>query len=140
MVPYNKSKQPGISQWTSGTGATMNAVVQLDNSGGTSFTNLDEVTGRVIVRCTKSVDVTSIVVKLEGESRTKLLSPANGNERPRPQLEYHKILYRVQMVFPPPGVAEERVTVGGSSYTLPVGQHEYPFRFKVRMLTKPRGL
>lgn len=73
----------------------MQATVVLDQGGTFSFTNLDEISGRVVVRCVKSTDVNSIVVKLEGESRTRLLSPGGGpnNERPRPQLEYHKILY-----------------------------------------------
>ncbi|KAK5134602.1 hypothetical protein LTR08_006258 [Meristemomyces frigidus] len=131
MVPYNKHLQPGISQWTSG---AMNATVVLDQGGSVTFTNLDEITGKVIVHCGKSADVSSIVVKLEGESRTRLLSPGGGpnNERPRPQLEYHKVLYKVQTVFPPAEVMEGRShTSGKPSYTLPVGQHEYPFQFKM---------
>ncbi|KAK3629244.1 hypothetical protein LTR56_018131 [Elasticomyces elasticus] len=108
----------------------MNAVVLLDQGGNVSYTNLDEITGKVVVRCTKSSDVSSIAVKLEGESRTRLMSPSGPNgERPRPQLEYHKILYKVQTVFPPPDILE--VKGSKASYTLPPGQHEYPFRFKV---------
>ena len=75
----------------------MNATVVLDQGGKVTFTNLDEISGKVMLRCGKSADVSSIVVKLEGESRTRLLSPDVGprNERPRPQVEYHKILYKV---------------------------------------------
>merc|ERR1711939_1076915 len=107
----------------------MGAVV-LDQGGSHAYTNLDEITGRVIVRCGKRADVNSIIVKLEGESRTRLMSSGGGpnNERPKPQLEYHKILYRVQMVFPPPDVLEGRSHSGTkATYTLPPGNHEYPF-------------
>jgi len=131
MVPYNKDKQPGLAQWTTG---NMNATVVLDQGANVSFTNLDEISGRVVVRCTKSADVDSIVVKLEGESRTRLMSPGGGpnNEKPRPQLEYHKILYKVQMVFPPANVLEGKMPgFGKSTFTLPAGQHEYPFKFKI---------
>ncbi|KAK5121308.1 hypothetical protein LTR85_005474 [Meristemomyces frigidus] len=132
MVPYNKNLQPSLSQWA--TGGTMQATVVLDQGGTVSFTNLDEISGRVVVRCGKSADVNAIVVKLEGESRTRLLSPGGGpnNERPRPQLEYHKILYKVQMVFPPADVLEGRSWGSAkATYTLPPGQHEYAFKFKL---------
>nr|POF05850.1 hypothetical protein CFP56_53237 [Quercus suber] len=82
----------------------------------------------------RSIDVDAIVVKLEGESRSRLMSPGGGpaNERPRPILEYHKILYRVQTVFPSPEIMEARTNMSGrATYTLPAGQHEYPFRFKI---------
>lgn len=71
----------------------MNATVVLDQPANVSYTNLDEISGRVVVRCGKAADVSSILVKLEGESRTRLLSPGGGpnNERPRPYLEYHKV-------------------------------------------------
>ena len=95
MVPYNKHLQPGIPQWTTG---AMNAAVVLDQGGNVTFTNLDEISGKVMLRCSKSADVSLIVVKLEGESRTRLLSPDAGprGERPRPQIEYHKVLYKVR--------------------------------------------
>lgn len=56
-------------------------------------------------------------------------TPEHG-DRKHPQLEFHKILYQIQMVFPPPNVK----TIPGDKtvYTLPPGQHEYPFSFKVR--------
>ena len=73
----------------------------LDQGGNVSFTNIDEISGKVVIRTQKSVDISAILVKLEGESRTRLLSPPGpSGEKPRPQLEYHKILYRVQTVFP----------------------------------------
>lgn len=57
------------------------------------FTNLDIVTGRVQLRLTNSTQITSITVKLEGESRTRLLSPGNPElrEKPHPVLEVHKV-------------------------------------------------
>lgn len=113
--------------------STMQASVILDQPGNVSFTNLDTISGRIVVRSAKSADVSSIVVKLEGESRSRLMSPPGQNgERAKPQVEYHKILYRVQTVFPPSEVQETRAHVAGkASYTLSQGQHEYPFSFKV---------
>ena len=70
----------------------MNASIVLDQPGNSSFTNLDQISGRVVLRCGKSVDIDQIMVKLEGESRTRLLSPTGPNgEKPKPQLEYHKV-------------------------------------------------
>lgn len=110
--------------------SSMQASVILDQPGNVSFTNLDTISGRVVVRSVKSADVSAIVVKLEGESRTRLMSrPDQPGERPKPLVEYHKILYRVQTVFPPSEVASQ--AGGKASYTLPQGQHEYPFSFKV---------
>ncbi|KAF2765197.1 hypothetical protein EJ03DRAFT_345806 [Teratosphaeria nubilosa] len=111
----------------------MSATLLLDQSGNISYTNLDEISGRVVVRCAKSVDIDSITVKLEGDSRTRLMSAGNAEQRPKPQLEVHKILYRVQTVFPPANViyGRENGASGKAAYTLPPGQHEYPFRFKI---------
>ena len=70
----------------------MNASIVLDQPGNVSFTNLDQLSGKVVIRNGKKVDVESILVKLEGESRTRLLSPAGpAGEKPKPQLEYHKV-------------------------------------------------
>ena len=57
------------------------------------FTNLDFVTGKVQLGLTNSMQITSITVKLEGESRTRLLSPGNPEirEKPHPVLEVHKV-------------------------------------------------
>ena len=71
---------------------SMQASIILDQPGNVSFTNLDVISGRVVVRCSKSVDISTIVVKLEGESRTRLMSAGGPDgERPKPQLEYHKV-------------------------------------------------
>ncbi|THZ05724.1 hypothetical protein D6C95_02710 [Aureobasidium pullulans] len=101
-----------------------------------SYTNLDYISGKVFVRTQTATTVSSIVVKLEGESRTRLLPPPNpSNDRQKPQLEFHKILYKTVAVFPPPEVAGQQQGASGSlsgktAYTLPAGQHEYPFQFK----------
>lgn len=56
------------------------------------YTNLDYISGKVYVRTPTSTSVSSIVVKLEGESRTRLLPPPNpSNDRQKPQLEFHKV-------------------------------------------------
>lgn len=56
------------------------------------YTNADYISGKVFVRTPTSTSVSSIVVKLEGEARTRLLSPPSPNgERQKPQLEYHKV-------------------------------------------------
>ncbi|KAF2091103.1 arrestin [Saccharata proteae CBS 121410] len=95
------------------------------------YTNLDVLTGRIQLRVTSNTNVSSIVVKLEGESRTRLVAPARPDRqnRPRPVLEVHKILYKVQVVFPPPQLQ----TAGWETknYTLNTGQYEYPFTFKL---------
>jgi hypothetical protein len=71
---------------------SMQASIILDQPGNVSFTNLDVISGRVVVRCSKSVDISTIVVKLEGESRTRLMNAGGPDgERPKPQLEYHKV-------------------------------------------------
>jgi hypothetical protein len=70
----------------------MAAAIVLDQAVNVSYTNLDQISGKVVVRCGKPMDVDAIDVKVEGESRTRLLSPPGPNgERPKPQLEYHKV-------------------------------------------------
>lgn len=57
------------------------------------YTNLDFIRGKVILRLQSVTPLTSIVVKLEGEARTRLMSPGNkeGGERPRPIEDMHKV-------------------------------------------------
>ncbi|KAF2453476.1 hypothetical protein BDY21DRAFT_402111 [Lineolata rhizophorae] len=94
------------------------------------YTNLDIISGRIQLRTTTNASVSSIVVKLEGESRTRLLPPPkqNGGDRQKYELEVHKLLYKVNTVFPPANVKDS--VQQGSSFTLQAGQHEYPFEFK----------
>ncbi|RFU26231.1 hypothetical protein B7463_g10103, partial [Scytalidium lignicola] len=107
--------------------------VQFDNPPS-FYTNLDFITGKVILVLTKDENVSGIHVKLEGESTTRLLRPyqrypgqvdPRASQRQTVVLENHKILYRVQQVFPQQGPAI------GPSYTLRAGKHEYPFKFKI---------
>lgn len=68
----------------------MLAHIVLDQSFS-HYTNLDTISGKVIVKSPSSANISSIVVKLEGESRTRLIPPPNPNgDRQRPQLEFHK--------------------------------------------------
>lgn len=117
----------------------MSVRVQLD-SPHTFYTNLDFISGKIVLSLVNDENVSAITVKLEGESRTLLMRPP-----PRPQgrgmayaqrnqaratiaTENHKILYQVKQVFPalnPDG------TSTGMAYTLRPGTHEYPFRFKL---------
>ena len=89
MVAYYHDRSPSIPFTAAN---AMNASVVLDQPGNVSFTNLDEISGRVVLRCNKSSTIDAILVKLEGESRTRLLSPTGPNgEKAKPQLEYHKV-------------------------------------------------
>ncbi|KAH8808060.1 hypothetical protein F5884DRAFT_881689, partial [Xylogone sp. PMI_703] len=109
-----------------------NVRIQFDNPPS-FYTNLDFITGKVILVLTKDENVGGIHVKLEGESTTRLLRPyqrypgqvdPRANQRQTIVLENHKILYRVQQVFPKgPAI--------GASFTLGAGRHEYPFKFKI---------
>jgi hypothetical protein len=70
----------------------MEASIVLDQPGNISLTNLDQISGRVVVRASRNADIDSILVKLEGESRTRLVPPIGPNgEHSRPQMEYHKV-------------------------------------------------
>jgi hypothetical protein len=72
--------------------SNMNTSIVLDQPANASLTNLDVVSGRVILRTSRPTDVESVLVKLEGESRSRLLSsPGPHGERPKPQMEYHKV-------------------------------------------------
>ena len=57
------------------------------------FTNLDEVTGKVVLKTSGSQNVNNINVKLEGETMTRLISQGRPghNDKPRPVLEVHKV-------------------------------------------------
>lgn len=59
------------------------------------FTNLDHITGNVILNLTTEESVSAIIVKLEGESRTRLAGPRSAvNDRPdrnKTEIEVHKV-------------------------------------------------
>lgn len=111
----------------------MSVRVQLDNPHA-FYTNLDFISGKIVLNLISDETITAIVVKLEGESRTILVRPPTMNERGRREdknkiaMENHKILYRLQTVFPSVAGAGP---ASGPSFTLGAGQHEYPFRFKI---------
>ncbi|KAI1914852.1 hypothetical protein LOZ12_004069 [Ophidiomyces ophidiicola] len=109
----------------------MSARVFLDKPHA-HFTNLDFITGRVVLSLPVETAVTLVVVKLEGESRTRLVAPKHPhNERSdkkRTEIESHKLLYKTVTLFPTP---EMRPLVAPSTYyTLSPGTYEYPFHFK----------
>jgi hypothetical protein len=71
----------------------MSVRIQLHRQG-TPFTNLDEVSGRVILNLVTAEKIQFVVVKLEGESRTRLQGPRReGNDQGNSgtELEYHKV-------------------------------------------------
>jgi Arrestin (or S-antigen), N-terminal domain len=112
----------------------MSVRIILDNPSS-FFTNLDFVTGTIVLVLTSDENVSAITVKLEGESKTMLLRPSAQYERHRHDdrnrlaHENHKILYRVQQVFPPQDYISGKVS--NLAYTLPAGQHQYQFKLKI---------
>lgn len=104
----------------------MSVRIQLDKPQGT-FTNLDHISGVVILSIQGSETVSGITVKLEGES-TSLLA-GNIQQQESERQEIHKLLYKVVSVFPTPELL--RATGPDQAYTLPPGSHAYPFQFKV---------
>jgi hypothetical protein len=67
--------------------------IQFDKPNAWHFTNLDFVTGRVILTLPTDATISAITVKLEGESRTRLAGPktAQDDKRRRTELEVHKV-------------------------------------------------
>lgn len=107
------------------------------------YTNLDLISGKVVLGINRPETIGAVIVKLEGESKTALGIPDAGlqdNYPPHPTVrrrptitdnsqivhENHKVLYKVQQVFP-----DENVP----AYAVPVlfqpGQHEWKFSFKL---------
>lgn len=75
----------------------MSVRIQLDTPHA-YFTNLDHITGRVIFSTVYEETISAIVVKLEGESKTRLAGNVTQgvdyamSERPRTELEVHKVI------------------------------------------------
>lgn len=65
----------------------MSATIYLDKQHA-YFTNLDSLTGKVVLVLHSEASISGIQVKLEGESRTRL--PDN-SERKRTEAEIHKV-------------------------------------------------
>ncbi|KAJ2903567.1 putative arrestin-like protein [Zalerion maritima] len=114
----------------------MSVRISLDNPPE-FYTNLDLVTGRIILSLNRPEQVSGIVVKLEGESNTALAMPLNSPPGAYPATktgpgealsEAHKILYKVQQVFP-----EQTNPYGPTALPLQPGQHQFPFKFKMPM-------
>ena len=120
----------------------MSVRIQLDNPPA-FYTNLDTISGRIILNLTSDEKVTAIVVKLEGESRTALARPPGAQQNLNPSLmnqrdqrqgasvEIHKLLYKTNQVFPsqtPAGVSGSSKT---PAYTIRTGEHSYAFQFKI---------
>lgn len=105
----------------------MSVRIVLDNAPE-FYTNLDPIVGRVIVNLQRTEQIGTIVVKLEGEAKTALVpqvDPHTGNPTGGPvATESHKILYRIQQVFPD----ENNIS---NSFVLRPGTHQFPFRFKI---------
>ena len=97
------------------------------------YTNLDVISGRVFLRVPNPTNVSSIVVKLEGESKTRLLAPIHPSrpDKQRPVLEVHKVLYKTEVVWPANMRPEDLLTNNKSGFTMNAGNFEYPFQFKV---------
>lgn len=118
----------------------MSIRIALDNQPE-FYTNLDHVAGRIVLTLNRSEQVGSIVVKLEGESVTALKVPDpynDGTGRPPGPMpgppgsvvsENHKILYKVQQVFPDEYHSSSSNPYG--AFPLQPGEHEFPFKFKL---------
>ncbi|CAM1501040.1 Fc.00g102020.m01.CDS01 [Cosmosporella sp. VM-42] len=122
----------------------MSVRIALDNQPE-FYTNLDFLSGRVVLGLNRAEQVGSIVVKLEGESATALeVPPDNANIPGRPRYgsmgpsqgppgsiasENHKILYKLQQVFPDEYYASSSNPYG--AYPLQAGEHVFPFKFKL---------
>jgi Arrestin (or S-antigen), N-terminal domain len=72
----------------------MSVRIQFDKPNA-CHTNLDFVTGRVILILQSDTTVQAITVKLEGESKTRLAGPrstnAERNDKQKVELEIHKV-------------------------------------------------
>lgn len=97
------------------------------------YTNLDVIQGRVSLQVPNPTNVSSVVVKLEGESRTRLLAPIHPSrpDKQRPVLELHKFLYRTQVLWPANVRPEDLANNPKASFSINAGSYEYPFQFKV---------
>ncbi|KAL6866242.1 hypothetical protein ACO1O0_002349 [Amphichorda felina] len=104
------------------------------------YTNLDYVSGKIILALNRHEQIGNIVVKLEGESTTALQVPhphEDGAVRHGPPpgppgsvvSESHKVLYKVQQVFPDDYYASSSNPYG--AHPLHPGEHEFPFKFKL---------
>lgn len=118
---------------------------ELDNAPE-FYTNLDKISGQIVIQLNRPEQVGSIVVKLEGEAITGIRSDsaASHNTTDSRQIgvmtsgplgnspvvtEKHKVLYQVQQVFPDDYHASMNNPYG--AFPLQVGRHAFPFEFKM---------
>lgn len=114
-------------------GAT--AEVLLDGNGNNGvFTNEDEVKGKVIVVVEESITVNQIQVRFEGVSKvTVTYRKSTGNSSRNVHVtNKHRLISKVVTVFPP---QNEREVMCSSEFTLVSGTYEYPFSFKIPMMS-----
>ncbi|KAL2824776.1 hypothetical protein BDW59DRAFT_82494 [Aspergillus cavernicola] len=99
----------------------------------THFTNLDFITGKVVLTLQSEAAVAGIQVKLEAESRTRLSGPRyphnEHSDKKRTELEVHKLLYKVADLFPDQALVNNQANPT-TAYTFAAGTYKYPFRFK----------
>ncbi|OCT50029.1 arrestin [Cladophialophora carrionii] len=109
----------------------MSVRIHFDQPEQSCYTNLDFVSGNVILILPQDATIAAVTVKLEGESKTRLAAPKfpdnERSDKKRSELEVHKLLYKVVTVFPAPELLENS---SGSAFTLLAGQYLYPFKFK----------
>lgn len=118
----------------------MSVRITLDNPPP-FYTNLDVISGKVVLGVSRPETVGAVIVKLEGESKTALGSPDSiQNPYPQPTVrrrsaatessqivhENHKVLYKVLQVYPDEDVPAHSVPV-----VLQPGQHSWDFKFRV---------
>lgn len=101
------------------------------------YTNLDIIQGKVVLRVPNPTNISSIIVKLEGESKTRLLAAIHPSrpDKQRPVLEVHKFLYRTNTLFPTNVRPEELAANPKASFAINNGTYEYPFSFKASILS-----
>ncbi|KAF1954529.1 arrestin [Byssothecium circinans] len=97
------------------------------------YTNLDLINGRVLLHVPNPTNVSSIVVKLEGESRTRLMGAIRPDrpDKQKPVLEVHKFLYKTQVLVPANTSMADLAANPKATFALNAGQFEYPFQFKI---------
>ncbi|KAI9718502.1 MAG: hypothetical protein M1828_006685 [Chrysothrix sp. TS-e1954] len=112
----------------------MNVQIALKNPH-TVYTNLDYIQGHVVLNLSNPASISNIVVKLEGESRTRLMGMGNPDigERPRPRDELHKVIYQPKTVFP--DASMEKIP-GRNAVILQPGHHEFPFEYKAGLFIR----
>lgn len=103
MIPSYPNQLPpqrGFQSTSNHVGGMIASIV-LDQTHNT-FTNLDVISGRVILRLESSTNVNSVVIKLEGESMTRLKPPPTGSDdNPKPVREVHKVCFLNFFLLPP---------------------------------------